>query len=461
MTLDASPIPQSRPNGPSGSGLAAPLGKAAAVVGLQWGDEGKGKIVDILAGEHDVVARYNGGANAGHSVVIDGKRHALHLVPAGALRPSVLAVIGNGVVVQPTTLLNEMDELKSAGCDLGGLRVSNRAHVVMPYHIAEDRLREKLLARKSGACATGEQREPIGTTLRGIGPAYAEKMQRSLAIRMGDLLREATLRDKVRFACEIKSKMLAALDPSLADFDADAITAELLDAGSRLSMRITDTVRLLHRALDSGQCVLFEGANGALLDVDHGTYPFVTSSNASALGIGAGAGVPAARLSRVVGVVKAYCTRVGAGPFPTEDAGQTGDRIRTRGNEFGTTTGRPRRCGWLDLVALRYAAKLNGCTEIAVTLLDVLGGFDELRLCVAYDIAGERTDWFPADAALLEQAMPVYERIAGFPGNVAAARSLDALPASARAYLDRIAHAASAPVSFVSVGPDRDETIAL
>lgn len=437
--------------------------RSTAVVGLQWGDEGKGKVVDILAPEHAAVVRYNGGANAGHSVVIGGKRHALHLVPAGVFHSGVLSVIGNGVVVDPASLLKELDALTAAGIDVSGLRLSSRAHVVMPYHIAEDGAREALLSGAAGDIAgeAGPNRS-IGTTKRGIGPAYAEKVQRATAVRVGDLLRRDALRAKLELACAFHNHTLQGLaQGETAHRHTVDDMARLASAwGERLAPHVTDTVELLHGLCDAGKPLLFEGANGTLLDVDHGTYPFVTSSNTCVLGIGPGSGISERRLSRVLGVVKAYSTRVGAGPMPTELHDAIGERIRQRGREFGTTTGRPRRTGWLDLVAVRYAARLSVCTHLAVMLLDVLAGFDQLKVCTKYRRPdGSTTDWFPADGDDLAACSPVYETLPGFSDEITAATGRAQLPANAEKYLRFIEDYVGVPVDLVSVGPDRKQTM--
>jgi adenylosuccinate synthase len=433
--------------------------RSTAVVGLQWGDEGKGKIVDLLASEHDAVVRYNGGANAGHSVVVNGERFALHLIPSGILYPGKVAIIGNGVVIDPEKLIEELDGLSKRGVDTRGLVVSSRAHVVLPYHKVEDALREDML---KAARASGDAVSEIGTTRRGIGPSYADKLQRSTAIRVGDLLKPDVLRERLAMTCELKASMLRGLAPAGAPttgFDAEVMARTALAAGERLSPMIRDTTRLLHTMLAEGKRLLFEGANGTLLDVDHGTYPFVTSSNTGSAGIGAGTGVPLTRVGRIIGIMKAYSTRVGSGPMPTELFDATGDRIRTRGREFGTTTGRPRRVGWLDLVAVRYAVQINGVTDIAMTLLDVLAGFDELKVCTAYDVRGERTEWFPPDADELGASKPVWTVLRGFSDEISAARSLADLPRHARAYIDFISERVGVPIRIVSVGPDRAQTI--
>ncbi|MEO0482641.1 MAG: adenylosuccinate synthase [Planctomycetota bacterium] len=435
---------------------------ATAVVGLQWGDEGKGKLVDLLARDHDAVVRYNGGANAGHSVVVGDERFALHLIPSGILYPGKHAVIGNGVVVDPEKLIEEIDGLNGRGVDTSGLVLSDRAHVVMPYHKAEDALRERLL-RDAGSSddpltRAGNVKE-IGTTGRGIGPAYADKARRSTAIRVGDLLRPDVLRAKLDMVCKIKNAMFAELADEPDRFDAEALMTQATAWGQRLRPAIRDTVYLLHDLIADGGRVLFEGANATLLDVDHGTYPFVTSSSTTALGIGSGTGVSTARIGRTLGVFKAYSTRVGAGPMPTELDDAIGARIRERGREFGTTTGRPRRCGWLDLVALRYAAMLSGVDEIAMTLLDVMSGFDEIKVCVRYQIDGAETDRFPPDATDLARVRPVYETLEGFGEEIDGVRSWGELPAAARAYVERVERAAGAPVTLIGVGPDRAQTI--
>jgi len=435
---------------------------STAVVGLQWGDEGKGKLVDLLAPAHHAVVRYNGGANAGHSVVVRGERFSLHLVPSGILHPGVLAVVGNGVVVDPDKLLDELKGLEARGVDTSGLVVSSRAHVVMPYHKTEDALREEELRTAQAAASTGQgalRVGEIGTTKRGIGPAYADKAYRASAIRIGDLLRPDVLEGKVEIACVFKNALLKGLGGVLPPFNPRELTDALLLHGERLRPRIRDTTALLHDLLRDGKRLLFEGGNATLLDVDHGTYPFVTSSSCSALGIGPGTGVPMNRIGTILGVCKAYCTRVGAGPFPTEQLNDAGNRIRERGREYGTTTGRPRRTGWLDLVALRYAVMINGVTGVALTMLDVLAGFDEIPVCVAYERKGERTDRFPPDGHDLREWTPVYERLPGFGEEITGARSRKELPANAARYVAYIENAIGVPARIVSVGPDREQTI--
>ncbi|MCC7388841.1 MAG: adenylosuccinate synthase [Phycisphaerales bacterium] len=426
-------------------------GTCTSVVGLHWGDEGKGKVVDLLAAEHDAVVRYNGGANAGHTVVVGGERYALHLVPSGILYPGKLAVVGNGVVVDPEKLIDEMAALEARGVSTESLVVSSRAHVVAPYHKLEDEVREQIA---SGATGSGA----IGTTKRGIGPCYADKAQRASAIRVGDLLRPEMLRARLEVACKFKSTRLAGIDAGDA-LNPAALTARLASAGEKLRPRVRDTTYLLHDLLAEGKSLLFEGGNATLLDVDHGTYPFVTSSNCTTLGISTGTGVPGRRLDRVVGIMKAYCTRVGGGPMPTEQVNEIGNRIRERGREYGTTTGRPRRCGWLDLVATRYSVMINGVTEVAVMLFDVLTGFEDLQVCTAYNFEGSRTDRFLPDAVDLGQATPVYETLPGFAEEITGARRWQDLPANARGYIEFIERFLGVPVSIISVGPGREQTL--
>lgn len=453
-----------------GSGVGGVKAGAFAVVGLQWGDEGKGKLVDLLADRFDGVVRYNGGANAGHSVVVGGERYALHLVPSGILRAGQAAVIGNGVVVDPDVLLREMSGLSARGVDVSGLVVSDRAHVVMPYHKAEDELREALLSaevRTGGGVAGGGAGGAIGTTKRGIGPCYADKAQRATAVRVGDLLRADVLCERLETACRVKNAMMGGLAAAAGvepvRFDVDELVAWGLERGEKLRPCVRDTVYLLHEMLGRGERLLFEGANATLLDVDHGTYPFVTSSSTTALGIMAGAGVPACVMGGVLGVVKAYSTRVGNGPMSTElldGPGGIGERIRVKGREFGTTTGRPRRVGWLDLVAVRYSAMLSGVTGLAVTLLDVLSGLEELKVCVRYRVGGVETDRFVPDGAGLVGVEPVYETLAGFGEEISGSRTRAGLPAAARGYLELIERVVGVPVRLIGVGPEREQVIA-
>lgn len=457
----AAPPPIQTVSTEPGPDAARPIPTSAsctAVVGLQWGDEGKGKAVDVLAAEHDAVVRYNGGANAGHSVVVGGTRYALHLIPSGILYPGKLAVIGNGVVVDPDKLLEELDALEARGVDTSGVVISDRSHVVLPYHKAEDELREELLKAHTGATAGEESRE-IGTTKRGIGPAYAEKVHRSTAIRIGDLLRPDVLGKKLALACEFKNRQLAGYKPDLEPFDPERIAGHLLACGERLRPRVRDTTYLLHDLLREGRRLLFEGANATLLDVDHGTYPFVTASACAVLGVGPGSGVPERHIGQVLGVMKAYTTRVGRGPMPTELHDEVSERIRTRGREFGTTTGRPRRVGWVDLVAARYSAMINGAGGIVLTMLDVLEGLSEIRACVAYRVRGKETDRFIPDGYELAKVEPVWKSFPGFTGDLGAVRRRSDLPDAARRYLDFVEETLEAPIRIIGVGPGREQTI--
>ncbi len=428
-----------------------------AVVGLQWGDEGKGKIVDVLTNRHDVIVRYNGGANAGHTVVVGDQRYALHLIPAGILYSDKLCVVANGVVVDPEVLIQEIDALRARGVEVGGnLRISDRAHVVMPYHKEHDAALEQVLAEtaENGANLS------IGTTKRGIGPAYADKVHRSTAIRVGELLDAERLRRKLRVICTIRTAELAALGVQAPPLDPDALAARYAGFGQRIRPHVTDTAYLLHDCLSDGRSILFEGANACLLDIDHGTYPYVTSSNCSTLGIPAGTGVPGRYLRRVLGTMKAYTSRVGEGPFPTEQDNEIGQRIRDRGREYGTTTNRPRRCGWLDLVAVRYSAMICGATGLACMLLDVLSGFDELKLCTGYRLPdGTISDRFIPDAERLTGVEAVYESLPGWSQELDEAIDRAGLPGNARRYLDRIEAFVGVPIEIISVGPERTQTL--
>ena len=448
MSSLTSTTPQNAPS------LSDPItGNTTAVVGLQWGDEGKGKVIDLLAGSHDAVVRYNGGANAGHSIVIDGQRFALHLIPSGVFRPDTVSVIGNGVVLDPFKLIEEIEGLRERGVEVKNLAISSRAHLVLPYHKLEDAMLEDRLAARGLS---------IGTTKRGIGPAYSDKANRATSLRVGDLLDTDYLRAKVANLAEYKTDALRSIDPSAEAIEPKRLTDALLDAAETLTPFIEDTAYLLHGMLRKGKSLLFEGANATLLDVDHGTYPFVTSSNCSVLGIPAGTGVPGAEVKQVVGVLKAYSTRVGGGPFPTEQDNEVGDQIRRQGNEYGTTTGRPRRCGWLDLVAVRYAAMVNGCTSLSLMLLDVLSGIEELQVCTRYQIGDDPeaiTGRFFPDANRLAGITPLYESLPGFHGDVTKARGFDELPAPARQYIEFIEDFVGLPISIISVGPDRSQTI--
>ena len=447
------------------SDVSARKSACSAVVGLQWGDEGKGKIVDLMAAAHDAVVRYNGGANAGHSVVVAGSRYSLHLIPSGILYPGKAAVIGNGVVVDPWKVVEEVDGLAAKDVDTRGLIISDRAHVVLPYHKLEDGLREDLLNRSNPATAEGAPSTGsgnIGTTRRGIGPAYADKCQRAGAVRMRDLLRRDALRERLSLSLAVKKPLLSGLgltDAAAADVDLNALTDKCLAVGQRLAPMIQDTTQLLHGMLAQGKTILFEGANGTLLDVDHGTYPYVTGSSCISSGIGTGTGVPATRVSRIIGVMKAYTTRVGSGPMATELNDDTAHRIRERGREYGTTTGRPRRVGWLDLVATKYSVMINGATGVALTMLDVLAGFDQISVCTAYEIDGKTYDYFVPDAIELSKAKPVLTSLPGWTRDLSTVTSRDRLPDNARKYVDFLEKYLGVPIQIVSVGPGREQTM--
>ena len=417
------------------------------VVGMQWGDEGKGKLIDCLAAEADVVVRYQGGSNAGHTVVVDGQKTVLHLVPSGILHDGCLCVIGNGVVVDPEGILEEIAGLTARGVTVGdNLLISDRAQVVMPYHKVLDAASED---------AKGEAK--LGTTLRGIGPCYVDKVSR-VGIRMVDLVKPAALEARLRRNVEAANRILQGvygrepLDPA-------PMLEQYLAYGDRLRPHVADTITYLHRALADGRKMLFEGAQGALLDIDFGTYPYLTSSNASACGVPAGTGVPPSQINAVLGVVKAYTTRVGEGPFPTEMHGEAGEAMRKAGNEYGATTGRPRRCGWLDAVALRYALAVSGATGVAITKLDVLDSQPTLRICTRYRHDGQMHQAFPSDLDVLEHCEPQYEEMPGWLSQTSEAKHIAELPDAARAYLDRIGELLGVPIQIVSVGHDRSQTI--
>jgi adenylosuccinate synthase len=422
------------------------------VVGLQWGDEAKGKIVDLLTEQHDFVVRYNGGANAGHTVVANGQTFKLSLLPTGVLRPSVRSVIANGVVVYPPRFLEEVANLRAAGVAVGdNLVISDHAHVIFPYHLEEERLQEESCAEHA-----------IGTTGRGIGPCYQDKVGRRHAVRLGELLHTDHLLKRLKPIVAYKNALLRSLAPTARQFDAETLLREWAHIIDQVRPHVADTTRLFQDTLRAGKSILFEAAQGSLLDVDHGTYPYVTSSSSSPAGVWSGSGVPARRLTRVVGVIKAYSTRVGRGPFPTElndGADGIGEKIRKTGREYGTVTGRPRRCGWFDALAARYSAALGGVDDLAVMLLDVLSDLDELRIATAYELDGQRIDYFPSDAYLLERCKPVYETMPGWRRDVSGNRKPADLPMAARRYVDRLAQLLGLPVSIVSVGPDRVQTI--
>ena len=420
---------------------------AIVLIGAQWGDEGKGKATDLFGGEVQWVVRYQGGNNAGHTVVLpDGQDFALHLIPSGILTPGVKNVIGNGVVVDPGVLLEEIAGLEARGVTTSNLLISADAHLIMPYHIAIDKVTERYLGKSK-----------IGTTGRGIGPAYQDKVAR-VGVRVADVLDEKILYQKVEAALAVKNQVLVKVYNRRA-LDVDKVVDTVLAYGRRFADRIADTSLLLNQALDRGETVLLEGAQGTMLDVDHGTYPFVTSSNPTAGGAAVGAGIGPNRITRVIGILKAYTTRVGSGPFPTELFDEMGEHLRKVGGEFGVTTGRPRRCGWFDAVIGRYAVRINGITDFFLTKLDVLSGLEKVPLCVAYDVDGQRVDEMPMTQTELHHAVPVYEELPGWFEDISGCRTFEELPANARAYVRRIEELTGAPVSAIGVGPGRDQTI--
>ena len=416
------------------------------VVGAQWGDEGKAGIVDLMAEDAAWVVRFQGGANAGHTVVVGEETFKLHLVPSGIVRPEVHCLVGQGVVVDLEVLFSEIDMLEGRGVDTGGrLFVSDRAHLIMPYHRVLDGLKESSTSRK------------IGTTLRGIGPCYADKVSYR-GIRVADLMNQSFFEERLRSRLEAVNRVIERVyggDP----LDFDEIHETFSRYRERLAPHVADGVGLLHEAGLRGDRVLFEGAQGFLLDVDAGTYPYVTGSNASTFGLSGGAGVPPRALDRAIGISKAYCTRVGEGPFPTEDHGPLGDEIRKRGNEFGTTTARPRRCGWFDAVAVRYAAQASGFDDLAITKLDILSGVEPLKVAIAYSVNGERVKRFPADLDSLMNAEPIYREFPGFTEDITGVTRFEDLPENARDYLMALEELVGVPVKIVSVGPERDQVI--
>lgn len=425
------------------------------IVGAQWGDEGKGKIVDLLSQKADIVARYQGGANAGHTLVIDGKKYVLHLIPSGILHPHVQCVIGNGVVIDPVALMEEIKMLEDYGINIEGrLFISHRAHLIMPYHKLLDAAREKAASANDAAT---DRKNAIGTTGRGIGPAYIDKASRN-GVRIVDLLDRKRFSDKLRANIGEVNKLLAKIH-DYEELDAEQIADEYCQFDTQIDPYITDTTLLLYDAIQSGKNILLEGAQGAMLDVDHGTYPYVTSSNPTSGGAATGLGLAPTAISKVMGVVKAYSTRVGNGPFPTELHDATGERLRSIGQEFGATTGRPRRCGWLDAFALRYSVIVNGITEIALTKMDVLDTFDEITICTAYKLDGKILKSIPADADTLERVEPMYETMPGWKSSLTGIRTYQDLPQAAKDYIGRIETLSGARVSIISTSPDRADTI--
>ena len=418
------------------------------VVGLQWGDEGKGKVVDILAEQCDIVVRYSGGANAGHTVVVGDSKFALHLLPSGSIRPNTICVIANGVVVDPEVLVSEIEQLAEKNLSLDNrLLISENVHVVLDYHKKEDQLREESLGKSK-----------LGTTIRGIGPCYADKAGRSYAVRMADLRDLKKLKSRLQNIVEYKNKVFGAVYGA-EPMKAGEIFEKCKSYADKLLPFIADTTEYLHTAITSGKSILFEGAQGSLLDLDHGTFPFVTSSNSSSLGMPAGCGVPARLVDKFIGVVKAYSTRVGAGPFPTEQDNETGQYIRDKGHEYGTTTGRPRRCGWFDAVAVSYAATIGAIDSIAMMHLDTLAGLKELKICRAYEIDGREKTFFPANTEKLLKANPVYETAPGWDEDLSKANDFHDLPTNAQNYVCRIEELIRTPITVIGVGPKRSQTI--
>ena len=419
------------------------------IIGLQWGDEAKGKLVDIFTAKHDIVVRYQGGANAGHTVVIGEETYKLHQIPSGVFNVGVTNVVTGGVVLNPSTILNEIESLIERGIHLGeNLMISDRAHIVFPWHLVEDQLINQ----------TSDE-ESIGTTLRGIGPCYRDKVGRTMAVRLGDMYRD-DFRQKIERVAAAKRCYLAGLNGSAeSSIDAGQIHDDYRGYADRLKPYVADTTSFLLDAVEANKKLLFEGAQGALLDIDHGTFPFVTSSNSSGVGVSAGSGIPARWIDKVLGVAKCYTTRVGGGPCPTELDDEIGEHIREMGNEYGTTTGRPRRCGWFDAVAVRYTTRLSGVDTLAMMMLDVLSELPEIKICVAYHLDGNRIDRFPSHADDLRRVEPIYETLPGWQQDITAIRKIEDLPKAAQAYLHRISELIQRPVEVVSVGPEREQTM--
>ncbi len=418
------------------------------IIGAQWGDEGKGKIVDMLSARSQVIVRFQGGNNAGHTIKVKGEETILHLIPSGILHDGKICLIGNGVVLDPAVFLSEVDHLAARGIDVAPARlgISKKTHLIMPYHKSLDKARE---AKRAG--------HKIGTTGRGIGPCYEDKAAR-VGLRAGDLADPDLVREKVRHALLEKNVLLRDLY-KFEPLDENAVCDELLGLAPRLLPYLTDVEARIHEAMLAGQSVLFEGAQGIHLDIDHGTYPFVTSSNTVAGNAAAGSGVAPGTLNRIVGIVKAYTTRVGSGPFPTELLDDTGSYLRTKGHEFGATTGRPRRCGWLDAVVLRETVRLNGLTDIALTKLDVLQNLPALQICVAYELDGKRLEYLPQEEGALGRVTPVYEELPGFEDDISGCTAFEELPGTVQGYIRRIEELSGVKVSMISVGADRRQTI--
>lgn len=416
------------------------------VVGTQWGDEGKGKITDFLAQQSDVVARFQGGDNAGHTIQFAGQTYKLHLIPSGIFNDDKICILGNGMVINPKSLLKEMDYVKSHGADLSHLKISNRAHVILPYHMELDRLQEE---------SKGIDKQ-IGTTKKGIGPAYADKVNR-IGIRMAELIDPETLKEKLEDIVQEKNHWMKHFGGE--PLDIDAIYEEYKAYGETLAPYVTDTSIVLEEEVEKGNKILFEGAQGVMLDIDHGTYPYVTSSSTSAAGVATGSGIGPNMIENVIGVSKAYTTRVGDGPFPTELSGDIAHQIREVGREYGTTTGRPRRVGWFDAVVVNHSRRTSGMTGISLNCLDVLTGLDTLKICVGYDYEGERINYYPANLRQLEKCQPVYEELPGWKEDITNVTSFEELPQNAQTYLKRIEQLTKTKVAIFSVGPDREQTI--
>ena len=419
---------------------------AIIVVGAQWGDEGKGKVTDLIGQDVDYVVKFNGGNNAGHTVVVDGKKYALHLLPAGIINPKATPVIGNGVVIDLDVLFQEIDQMEAEGIDTSRLRISSNAHIIPSYNKIMDKLSERGMGDRL-----------IGTTGRGIGPTYADKMNR-IGIRIQDLFDESILRQKVKSALEQKNFTMEK-EFGLEPVDVDQVADSLLQYADRVRPMVFDCSLEVNKALDAGKNVLFEAGQATMLDIDHGTYPFVTSSSPTAGGACTGSGVGPTRIDRVVGIAKAYVTRVGEGPFPTELLDQTGEDLRQAGGEFGVTTGRPRRCGWYDAVVARYAARVNGLTDIVLTKLDVLTGYKQIPVCVAYDVDGRRVDEMPADQTSFHHAKPIYEELPGWEEDITGCRRFEELPVNAQAYVRRLEELSACRISVVGVGAGREASI--
>ena len=419
---------------------------AIVLLGAQWGDEGKGKATDLLGDKVKYVVRYQGGNNAGHTVVIGDQKYALHLLPSGILSPNCIPVIGNGVVIDPAVLLDEIKGLNERGLDTSRLKISTNAHLITPYHRTIDKVTERFLGNSK-----------IGTTGRGIGPSYADKINR-IGIRVQDLFDPSILKQKLEGALRDKNQVLIKVF-NRKGIEVEEVFSEYLEYAESLKKYVVDTSLLLNQALDKGEVVLLEGSQGTLLDVDHGTYPFVTSSNPTAGGAATGSGIGPTKISRVIGIVKAYTTRVGSGPFPTELFDEDGERLRTIGGEFGTTTGRSRRCGWYDALIARYALRINGLTDFFLTKLDVLTGWEKIPVCVAYEIDGKKVDELPSSQTDFHHAKPIYEYLPGWSEDISNAKSLNELPSNARSYVKYLEEISGAPMSAIGVGPGRDQTI--